>query len=159
MVVAPAELVEVALEPAARDLLVVPSDARFEVPKEPLHGVRVPVADDVFAGGVANSTMVEPEPSKGVIGRPFVCVDDGLGADPFDHGRGHLGAAPGLKYGGLDAPSALHSGDHGCSTTLAVQSRFVARGEMLTRPSLYGGFVHFDGPVKLFAVVGHELVA
>ena len=43
MVVAPAELVEVALQPAAGDLLVVPPDAGLEAPEEPFDGVRVGV--------------------------------------------------------------------------------------------------------------------
>src|SRR4051812_7774084 len=99
VVVAPSELVEVALQPAVGNLLVVPTDARLEVPEEPFDGVRVNVAVHVVvaravARTVTNPTMGGEVLAQAVVGGPHVRVDDGLRLNPLDDLRLELGSAP-----------------------------------------------------------------
>src|SRR5579871_1878968 len=117
MVVAPRELVQVALKPLVRDLLVVPSYTGLEVPEESLNGVGVRVASHVGTGGVVDPTMGDEVPVEAVVGRPFVGDDDRLGLNPLDDLFFERRSAPGLKDGRLDPSAAFYGSEHRCSTT------------------------------------------
>src|SRR5207245_4529703 len=87
MVVAPRELVQIALQPLVGDLLVVPADAGLEVPEEALDGVRVGVPDDVLARRVTDPVVAGEVSDEAVVRGPLVRVDDRVRFDHFHDRR------------------------------------------------------------------------
>src|SRR5438105_14545567 len=119
MVVAPRELVEVSLQPAVGDLLVVPTDAGLEVPKEALDGVRVGVTDDVLARRVAHAVVAGEVAAEAVVCGPLVGVDDRRRFEPLHDLIVEVRPTARRYDGRLDPPATFDRSEYRCSTTFA----------------------------------------
>lgn len=86
LVVAPGVLVQVGLEPLARDLLVGTAHPGLEIAEEALDRVRVDVAIDVMPRGVVDHAVARVLARKRLVGHPVVGEDQRGWIDVGPHG-------------------------------------------------------------------------